>query len=262
MSTSPGRAPSAGPEMARARFSALLASQRTKIRGAWLAAAATVALTAVLALWIIPPVPIGMTQNDYSLAVGIAFLLALASALMGFVAVFARESATGETDLAGIWRSLFAGARRTRNRHQFYNRLARECARALRDRRSALSLVLVHVGPAEQRSGPVSPEALDHVATALAASVRSSDVMGIAGDAEIGVLAIDAGPEAREGICRRFERRLTTAFVGWTRAELPGGAPVVSLGASTMGPDDDPETLLAAARHALRPIGSRPAQAA
>jgi GGDEF domain-containing protein len=251
MLTSQTSARAEGPEALQARFSTLLALQRGRMRAAWAAAGAAAALAVLFVLWIIPWPSFGMTADDYSPAVAVALLLALGIAVMTVVAALLRDLAVGGTDVADIFRMLLGRTMRLRNRHQFANRLARECARATRDRRLGLSLVLVHAGQGEGDAAG-SPHTLDRVANALAATVRASDVVGIVGDTEIGVLAIGAGDDARELIRDRFERTLASAIPTSEGPEPSDCASSVWLGASTFGLEDDPDSLLAAARRDLR----------
>ena len=256
---SPGRRETTG-----ARLSNIQAIYRSKGRAAWLAAGATAVMAVALALWVIPWVPIGMTQDDLSPKVSVALMLASGSALTGLLAFFTREPASTEGQVAEVWRGILGKGVRLRNQRQFRYALARACESAQRDGRLSLSLLLVRVSPGQDDdgSGPVSRDALEHIVYALALTVRSSDVIGTAGDDEIGVLAIGVGAEARDMICARFERALTAALVEWRGAKVSRKAPVVSLGASTYGADDDLDALVAAARQALRPISLEVARAA
>lgn len=251
-----------GRETAGMRLSKVQATYRSKVRAGWLAAGAAAVMAVALALWVIPWVPIGMTQDDFSPAVRVALALATGSALMGFLAFLTREPASTEGDVAEVWRSLLGKGVRLRNRRQFGYRLARECVSAQRDRRLSLSLILMRVSPGDDDNDLGRRDALDHIVHALALTVRSSDVIGIAGIDEIGVLAISADAEVREVIRARFERALIAALVEWRGAKASRKAPMVSLGASTLGLEDDPDTLVAAARQALRPINLDAARAA
>jgi hypothetical protein len=249
------------PGVAQERFSTLLALQRGRMRAAWAAAGAAAVLAVLLVLWIIPWPYFGMTADDYSPAVAVAILLALGIAVMTVVAAFLRDLAVGDTDVAEFFRLLFGKTSRLRTRRQFSNRLARECARVARDRRLGLSLILVHVGP-DEGDATGNADKLDRVANALATTVRASDVMGVVGDTEIGVLAIGAGDDVRGLIRERFERRLASALSTSEDAEACGCSPSVWLGASTFGLEDDPDSLLAAARQDLRQIRRETALAA
>lgn len=219
-------------------------------------------MAVVFALWVIPWVPIGMTQDDFSPAVRVALVLSAGSALMGLLAFLTREPASTEGEVAEVWHGLLGKGVRLKTARQFKYKLARECESAQRDRRLSLSLILVRLSPGDDANGPGSRDALDQIVHALALTVRSSDVIGIIGDDEIGVLAIGVGTDAREMICARFERTLTAALVEWRGAKDSRKAPVVSLGASTLGSEDGPDSLIAAARQALRPISMDIARAA
>jgi hypothetical protein len=176
---------------------------RPKIRVGQVAAALAAALAIALALWVTPGVPIGLEPGDYTPAVRTAILLAAGSALMGFVAFFARDRAPGERDVVEFLQDLAGRRRPLRSRGQFAHRLSRECARARRDRRAALSLILkVAPEPARDGASGKDDEALDFLAEALANSIRTSDVVGFAGDREIGMLAVGTGARARESVTR------------------------------------------------------------
>jgi GGDEF domain-containing protein len=250
-------------DTARARFVRAQTFYPGKNWVSLLAAGVAVVLTVVLAIWLTPWVPIGMREDDYSSSVRVALVLTLSSALMSLIAAFTRGDAGRETEPAELWHSLLGKRMRLRDRRQFHNRLARECARAHRDRRSSLSLILVRVSDSEDRDSPCGPDVLERVADALMATVRSSDVIGIAGDCEIGILAIGADANAREVIITRFRRTLMAALQRWREPEAPSRAPLLSLGASTLGYDSaEPGPLLAAARYSLAPVIARSRRAA
>jgi GGDEF domain-containing protein len=249
-------------ETALVRFNSAQAYQRSKIRAGTIAAGAAAVMAVVLTLWMIPYVPIGMRQDDYSSAVWVALVLAMGIAVMGLLAVLTREPASGERDVAELWQNLMGKRRRMRNPRQFYNRLTRECARVQRDQRLSLSLVVVRVSQDDEPDGQGGPGVLEAVEQILARNVRSSDVTGLVGDDEIGVLAIGVPGEEREVMIERLQRALERVLTGSTRTAHSREKPVVSLGASTLGLGDDPDSLLAAARQALRPVGARAAQAA
>lgn len=253
----PGRRETTG-----TRLFKIQASYRSKSRAAWLGAGAAAVLAVVFALWVIPWVPIGMKQDDLTPKVWVALMLAAGSALTGLLAFFTREPASTEGDVAQVFRGLLGHGKRLKNPRQFRHRVASECESVQRDRRLSLSLILVRVSPGDDPDDPGGRDALEHIVQALTLTVRSSDVIGMAGDDEIGVLAIGAGTEARQVICARFERALTEALAEWSRAKMSRKTPEVALGSSAPGPDDDPEALVAAARQVLRPIRLEVARAA
>jgi GGDEF domain-containing protein len=217
-------------------------------------------LTVALAIWAMPWVSVGMTRHDYSPRVVAALLLAMGSTLMWLAAAFTWGLAGADRQLVEILHSLLGRRARLRNRHQFYNRLARECRRARRERRSSLSLVLVRLSTGEDCEGK---RALEHVAHALMAAVRSSDVVGIAGDSEIGILAIGAGGKALEIIGARLRRALAAALAELSEDAAAPSVPEASLGVSTLGPDaTEPVHLLVAARASFAPVAPRLRKAA
>ena len=227
---------------------------------AGLFATGAAALTVVLAIWAMPWVPIGMTRDDYSAHVVVALVLAMGSTLMALIAAFVGRPAGGQVELVEILHSLLGRRARLRNQQQFCNRLARECRHAQRERRSSLSLILVRVSKDEDRDGK---QILEHVAHALMAAVRSSDVIGIAGDNEIGILAIGADAKAREIISARLRRALAAALVEFGEDTVATNVPEALLGVSTLGPDGtEPGHLLAAARTSFTPVVPRSKKAA
>jgi GGDEF domain-containing protein len=262
MRTFPKAGRSEGCGTALVRFSSAQASRRSKTRAGSIAAGAAAVMAVVLALWMIPWVPIGMRQDDYSPAVWVALVLAMGTAIMGLLGVLTREPASGESDVAELWQNLMGRRWRVRNPRQFHNRLTRECARVQCDQRLSLSLIVVRVSQGDDPDGQGGPGVLEAVEQILAGNVRSSDVTGVLGDDEIGVLAIGVPAEEREVMIRRLRRALERALAGSTGTEHSNQKPVVSLGASTLGLGDDPDSLLAAARRALRPVGTHAAQAA
>jgi hypothetical protein len=95
------------------------------------------------------------------------------------------------------------------------------------------------------------------------ATVRSSDVIGIAGDNEIGILAIGADAKAREIISARLRRALAAALVEFGEDRVATNVPEALLGVSTLGPDGiEPGHLLAAARASFAPVVPRSRKAA
>jgi hypothetical protein len=236
---------------------------RPKIRVGQVAAALAAALAIALALWVTPGVPIGLEPGDYTPAVRTAILLAAGSALMGFVAFFARDRAPGERDVVEFLQDLAGRRRPLRSRGQFAHRLSRECARARRDRRAALSLILIQVAPEPARDGASGKddEALDFLAEALANSIRTSDVVGFAGDREIGMLAVGTGARARESVTSRLEQAVVEGLHEWTKASHSQPVPAVMIGATTLTLDETPEVMLANAREALRPVAADRARA-
>ena len=223
-------------------------------------AAGAAALTVVLAIWAMPWVSVGMTRDDYSAHVVVALVLAMGITLMGLIAAFAYRLPGGQVELAEILHSLLGRRARLRNQQQFCNRLARECQRAQRERRSSFSLVLVRVSKDEDREGK---QILEHVAHALMATVRSSDVIGIAGDNEIGILAIGADARVQEVIRARLKRALAAALVEFGEGGAATNVPDALLGVSTWGPDGaEPDHLLLAARTSFAPVVPRSRKAA
>jgi PleD family two-component response regulator len=180
--------------------------------------------------------------------------------LMALAAALTEGLVGGDVQLLEILHSLLGRRARLRNRHQFQNRLARECRRGRRERRSSLSLILVRVSEGEDRDGE---QALEHVAHALMAAMRSSDVVGMAGDNEIGILAIGADAKAREVISVRLKRALAAALVEFTEDRVATNVPEALLGASSWGPDGaEPDSLLMAARASFAAVVPRSRKAA
>jgi diguanylate cyclase (GGDEF)-like protein len=237
-------------------------SERSKAGAALLATGTTVVLTLVLAIWAMPWVPIGMTWDDYTPAVRVSAVLAVGSALTGVIGAYLRGVAGRKRGLVEIWQGLFGRRARLRNRQQFHNRLVRECRRARRDRRSFLSLILVRVEQDNQVNSPEAMSALERVAQVVVATVRSSDVTGIAGDSEIGILAIGADAAARGAIVGRLKRALAARSVELAGSNAPGQG-AVSLGAVTLDHADiEPDLLLADARASLSPVAASRRKAA
>jgi hypothetical protein len=110
MATLPNAAAPTGSETAGARISKLQASYRSRGRAVWLGGSAAAVMAVALAIWMIPWVPVGMTQDDYSFAVWVGLVLAMGTAVMSLLAYFARGPATGEGETAEVWRGLMGGA--------------------------------------------------------------------------------------------------------------------------------------------------------
>lgn len=249
-------------ETAGSRLFKQQAYYRSKTRAVWLAAGAALVMTLILPFWITPSVPIGMTRDDYTFSVWVALVLAMGSTVMALLAFLAREPVAGEEGLSEAWHSLMGKPKIVRNRRQFHNRLLRECKLAQRDRRRALSLLLVRVHSKDDCSTEGGPDPLAHIADTLVATMRHSDVVGIAEDDQIGVLAIGADITGREVVRDRFEQTLATACARLAGIPVSDTSPLVSLGAATYDPDADPDSLIESARQALTPVSSHMTQAA
>lgn len=244
------------------RLSRVQMAYRSKTRTAWLAAGAATALIAVLALWIVPWVPIGMTQHDSNPAETVAFVLVAGSALIGLLASLTRELATTGKDVAEVWHGLLGGNKRLRNRAQFRYRLAKECMRARRDGRRWSSLFLIGATPTDAGNAPDGREALEYVAHTLAAGLRSKDVIGVVSETELGVLAIGANQSARQAIAARLSRTVADALLEWRETNVPSETLTFSLGAYTLDSSDDADSSIAAARQTLRPVTAQDARPA
>jgi GGDEF domain-containing protein len=241
----------------------VLLSERVKAGAALLATGIAIVLTAVLAIWAMPWLPIGMSWDDYTSAVRVSVVLAIGGALMGLVGAYLGGVTGREGGLIETLQSILERRVRVRNRQQFRNRLVRECRRARRDRRCSLSLVLVRVLQNDDVDGPGATSVLEDVAQVVAATVRSSDVPGIAGDGEIGVIAIDANSAAREAIVARLRRALVSYSAELAMSSGSGQKGAVSLSAIT--PEHaglDPDLLLAEARASLLPVAAGRTKAA
>jgi len=241
----------------------VLLSERVKAGAALLATGIAIVLTAALAIWAMPWLPIGMTWDDYTPAVRVSALLAAGGTLAGLAGAYLGGVTGREGGLLETLQSILERRLRVRNRQQFRNRLARECRRARRDRRCSLSLVLVRVSQNDEGDGPSADSVLEDIAQVVAATVRSSDVPGIAGDGEVGVLAIGADCAAREAIVARLKRALASYSAELAMSSGSGEKGVVSLGAVTPDhPGLDPDLLLAEARAVLSPVVAGRAKAA
>jgi hypothetical protein len=227
-----------------------------------LAPGTAVVLAIVLALWIVPWVPFGVTQEHLRLAETVAFVLVGGGALLGLLASITRDLAGVDKDVAEFWRGLLGGVERLRNGAQFRYRLGRECARCGRDRRTTSSLVLVRLTASGEGNVADGRDALEHLADALVAGLRSSDVVGLVSERELGVLAIGAKPSARRTMVARLRRTVAAAFLEWVETDSRSEAVSLSLGAYTLDPADDVDSSVAAARQTLRPVVTQDARAA
>ena len=134
------------------------------------------------------------------------------------------------------------------NRRAFYDALAREVEWARRHERD-LSVVLVdidHFKRINDRHGhQVGDRALTHVARGLAASIRSSEMVGRIGGEEFAWLLPEAG--AAEAL--RAAERARLAIAASEFEDL--GSLTVSMGVATLGRGGDAESLVRAADEAL-----------
>src|SRR3972149_1620372 len=103
----------------------VLLSERAKAGAALLATAIAIVLMAVLAIWAMPWLPIGMTWDDYTPAVLVSAVLAIGGALMGLVGASLGGVAGREGGLLETLQSILERRVRVRNRQQVRNRLAR-----------------------------------------------------------------------------------------------------------------------------------------
>lgn len=256
-SGAPGEREKSGPSVSRAR-----AANPGKIRVAWPAPGAAAVLAVVLALWAVPWVSFGVTQEHLRPLETAAFVLVGGGALLALLASVGRDLAGADKDVAEFWRGLLGGVERLRNGAQFRYRLGRECARCGRDRRTSSSLILVRLTASGDGDVADARDALEHLADALVGGLRTSDVVGMVSENELGVLAIGAKPSARGTIVSRLRRTVAAAFLQWAEGGAGNGALSLSLGAYTLDPADNAASSVAAARQTLRPVATQDTRAA
>lgn len=208
-------------------------------------------LALVLALWLFPWIPFGMTTENYGGGVAGALILSFATFITSLLFVIVWGPAFRNESVPEFLRVLFGAQQLIRGRSQFYSRIAIECARARKDRRKMFALMVVQL-PA---NGSGSQERWDEdrqIATMLARSIiRSQDVVGDSWPHEVWLLAVGAGPEA----CSSIIQRLGEAF-------QRSAEPFASLSKSRMGmalfgvDGEEPEDLFAAAYQRLEPLNA------
>lgn len=231
---------------------------RTKLRGRWragvISSAAALACATLLALWLTPWVPVGVHAEELSSSVWVAIVLAAGTALFGSLTVLSRNRLSGERDVVELLRAIIGLSQRRRivSPRQFQHALRKQCARMADDRRGALSLILVRIG----LLGPGGSlhEAVDHTAEALAPFVRLGDRVGHVSEDEVGIVAVGADADACARIVTRLDRALEGARDAWARRTPRSGMLTIEVGSTAFDEDDNAESLLMAARAALRPI--------
>ncbi len=249
-------------ETSGGRPSRARAANPGKIRVGWPAPGAAAVLVVILALWVVPWVSFGVSQEHVRPLETAAFVLVGGGALIALLASIGRDLAGADKDVAEFWRGLLGGVERLRNGAQFRYRLGRECARCRRDRRTSSSLVLVRLTTNGDGDVADARDALEHLAAALVGGLRSSDVVGMVSENELGILAIDARPSARGTIVARLRRTIAAAFLEWAQDGARSGALSLSLGAYTLDPADNAASSVAAARQTLRPVATQDTRAA
>lgn len=238
----------------RRRFTSALAELRSRLRISVLANTGAAVLTLVLALWVVPWIPFGMRPDDYSAAVWIALALIVATGCMFLLAHLTRDDTRGES-LIELVQSVIYGFT-LRNRRQFNRRLARECKAAGQDARARVSLLIVRVLSDATTEPGRAHSTLEQVGRALKESMRSGDIVGRLNDDEVGVIVLGVDGRVLPAIARRLEKALGAALPEETGSGQANGAPLLSIGAAVLHPDQDESALVEAARSDLRPVGA------
>lgn len=242
--STPDPSPGAGSHIYRSYFRALKWSR--------LAMACFALLAALFVLWAIPWVPGGMSTEDYNEEVVLTFYLLGASIAAASVAVTFRILAAKRRAALMAWVAVYDEATGLYNRRYFMERVALECQRAaLQD--AAFSILLFAVVPSragEEGSARVTAEAMRMAGDRLALETRPTDLVGMAGPAELVVFAEGATRQAAWRVAQRLGESVT-------RRIDPGLE--VLVGAAQFGSRlSDPDELLQAARASLTPLERLP----
>lgn len=205
-------------------------------------------LYALLLVWAVPWIPVGMTRGNYDTATVMLLGLALLPFVSSLLFLIIWTPQFRNESLPEFLRVLFGARQLIRGRQQFQSRLAAECQRARKDRRRIFSLVVIQV-PGSSREEREKRDGARLLAAMLVRDcVRGEDVVADSWPHEVWVLAVGAPAEARPHIIRRLARALATS-------DTPVDSIDCKVGGSTFDLDgQDPDGLFSAAYQRLAPL--------
>ncbi len=202
-------------------------------------------LLAVLIVWAMPWLPVGMRWGDWSAATTVGFAL-LAGLNAGTVVLLLRWTPLfAEEPKLEVVRALLGERLSVRSKVRFLNRLRFQCEQGLRGRNRVFSVAVIELPPV-QRGTPDGEQMAAATLREVRRAIRKPDILGDSGAREIWVLLAGAGPHGSRSACARIEaalrpesprsvgdRTIKPIRIGWGAFEIDGR---------------DPQTLLRVAR--------------
>jgi diguanylate cyclase (GGDEF)-like protein len=215
------------------RYIALVWRGRLAVVAFWLAMAAFL-------VWAIPWIPSGLSPEDYSREMVLAFMLAGATTGLGMVAVFLHRRADKIQEALIAWSTVYDETTGLFNRRYFYDRLTLECDRA-KVSGGSFAVTVLRLEDGSSSEG-IDSAALRTAADQLGRSIRSTDTPAILSGGELAVVLARVGDALAEEVAARLLRAAQDSLAG-----KPGIT--VRLGLSTYGRDGRGATALLRAAH-------------
>lgn len=229
---------------------------RSYFRAARWSRVATAAFWAVVVLfflWAIPVFPWGMTVDDYSPQVIVAFLILASCSGIVAVALLTHSIAERRREALVAWASIYDRATGLRNREYFLERLQLQCKLGQEMAEYRVGLILLTVE--DRRDGgapqPAEERLFRLIGMHVASQMRPSDLVAVVSGTELAVLVSAGSPVALQTISSRIRRLLSPKL-----KEMAGEAAarlLVRMGAASLE-NAEPEALLAAARNDFKVI--------
>lgn len=202
-------------------------------------------LLAVLIVWAMPWLRVGMRWSDWNAATTVGFVL-LAGLNAGTVALLLRWAPLFlEEPKLEVVRALLGERLSVRSKVRFLNRLRFQCEQGLRGRNKVFSVAVIEL-PIVERGTPDGEGMAAATLREVRQAIRKPDILGDSGGREIWVLLAGAGPHGSRNACARIaaalrpqsprsveDRTLAPVRIGWGAFEIDGR---------------DPQTLLRVAR--------------
>ena len=217
-------------------------------------------LLAVLIVWAMPWLPVGMRWSDWNAATTVGFAL-LVGLNAGAVALLLRWAPLFlEEPKVEVVRALLGERLSVRSKVRFLNRLRFQCEQGLHGRNKVFSVALIELPPV-QRGTPDGEQVASATLREVRQAIRKPDILGDSGGREIWVLLVGAGPHGSRSACARIAAALRPQAP--RSVEGPDPHPFASAGARSKSTAEIPRTLLRVARQravvwtARRPRGGR-----
>ena len=194
-------------------------------------------LLAVLIVWAMPWLPVGMRWSDWNTATTVGFAL-LAGLNAGTLALLLRWAPLFlEEPKLEVVRALLGERLSVRSKVRFLNRLRFQCEQGLRGRNKVFSVALIELPPV-QRGTPDGERMAAATLREVRQAIRKPDILGDSGGREIWVLLVGAGPHGSRSAGARIaaalrpqaprsveDRILKPIRIGWGAFEIDGRDP-------------------------------------
>ena len=202
-------------------------------------------LLAVLIVWAMPWLPVGMRWSDWNAATTVGFAL-LVGLNAGAVALLLRWAPLFlEEPKVEVVRALLGERLSVRSKVRFLNRLRFQCEQGLRGWNKVFSVALIELPPV-QRGTPDGEQVAADALREVRQAIRKPDILGDSGGREIWVLLVGAGPHGSESACARIAAALRPQAPGSVEDRTPRP---IRIGWGAFEIDGrDPQTLLRVAR--------------